>query len=241
MTAYQMLHRTARVHAGETVLVHGAAGRVGTAALELGAVAGLRLYRHLLRLGTSAAVERLGAVAIDYRNEDFLARVRELTGGDGVDVVLDGIGGKVALRSFRALRNGNPITGDPGGRLVTMGTYNTLAQGRKSMRGVVRVVAGDGDHLALGHALVPPAGLRLPDPDAAHPTPGLVRARTSKCCSSCSVRARSTRSWPSACRCPMLVARTRCSRARRRRASSCSCHKPTEDREPAPGAIEEVQ
>ena len=43
MTAYQMLHRTARVQRGETVLVHGAAGRVGTAALELGAVAGLRL------------------------------------------------------------------------------------------------------------------------------------------------------------------------------------------------------
>ena len=45
MTAYQMLHRTARVKRGETVLVHGAAGRVGTAALELGALAGLRLYR----------------------------------------------------------------------------------------------------------------------------------------------------------------------------------------------------
>src|SRR5438067_1437196 len=94
MTAYQMLHRTARVQSGETVLVHGAAGRVGTAALELGAVARLRLF------GTCSArdrdaVERLGAVAIDYRNEDFLARVRELTGGEGVDVVLDGIGGAV--------------------------------------------------------------------------------------------------------------------------------------------------
>src|SRR5881398_2554554 len=44
MTAYQMLHRTARVHSGETVLVHGAAGRVGTAALELGAVAELRMF-----------------------------------------------------------------------------------------------------------------------------------------------------------------------------------------------------
>ena len=133
MTAYQMLHRTARVKSGETVLVHGAAGRVGTAALELGAVVGLRM------LGTCSAsdkagVERLGAVAIDYRNEDFLARVRELTDGEGVDAVLDGIGGKVALRSFRALRKGNSITGDPGGRLVTMGAYDTLAQGRKNMR-----------------------------------------------------------------------------------------------------------
>ena len=133
MTAYQMLHRTAMVRSGETVLVHGAAGRVGTAALELGAVAGLHPF------GTCSArdkpaVERLGAVAIDYRKEEFLARARELTDGEGVDVVLDGIGGRVALRSFRALRKGNSITGDPGGRLVTMGAYNTLSHGRKSMR-----------------------------------------------------------------------------------------------------------
>ncbi|MGH9232137.1 MAG: medium chain dehydrogenase/reductase family protein [Acidimicrobiales bacterium] len=132
MTAYQMLHRTARVTSGETVLVHGAAGRVGTAALELGVLAGLRLY------GTAsardqAAVERLGAVAIDYRNEDFLARVRELN--DGVDVVLDGIGGAVSLRSFRALRRGDPLVGDPGGRLIVMGNYNTMVHGRKSWRG----------------------------------------------------------------------------------------------------------
>jgi len=133
MTAYQMLHRTARVHSGETVLVHGAAGRVGTAALELGAVARVRLFG-TCSAPDMAAVERRGAVAIDYRNEDFLARMRELTGGEGVDVALDGIGGKVALRSFRALRKGNWITGDPGGRLVTMGAYNTLAQGRKSTR-----------------------------------------------------------------------------------------------------------
>jgi len=133
MTAYQMLHRAARVSSGESLLMHGAAGRVGTAVLELGALAGLRLY------GTAsardlAAVERLGAVAIDYRNEDFVARVRELT-GDGVDVVLDGIGGAVSLRSFRVLRRGDPFVGDPGGRLVVMGNYNTLAHGRKSWRG----------------------------------------------------------------------------------------------------------
>ena len=126
MTAYQVLHRTAHAKRGETVLVHGAAGRVGTAALELGALAGLHL------IGTAsardrAAVERLGAVPIDYRNEDFVARVRELT-GDGVDVVLDGLGGPLSLRSFRALR--------PGGRLVVFGRYATLANGHKSRRAV---------------------------------------------------------------------------------------------------------
>ena len=127
MTAYQLLHRMARVKSGESVLVHGAAGRVGTALLELGGLAGLHLY------GTAsardrAAVERHGAVAIDYRTEDFLTRVREAT-GDGVDVALDGLGGAVSLRSFRALRTG--------GRLVVYGHYSTLAQGRKSWRGWV--------------------------------------------------------------------------------------------------------
>ncbi|KOT78364.1 Zn-dependent oxidoreductase, NADPH:quinone reductase [Streptomyces rimosus subsp. pseudoverticillatus] len=125
MTAYQLLRRAAKADRGETVLLHGAAGRVGTAVLELAAPAGLRV------LGTASAadcaqVERLGAVAIDYRNEDFLPRVRELTNG-GVDIALDGIGGALSLRSYRALR--------PGGRLVLFGHYSTLTHGRRSWRG----------------------------------------------------------------------------------------------------------
>lgn len=126
MTAYQVLHRKAEVRSGETVLVHGAAGRVGVAALELGRLAGLRLY------GTASArdrekVEALGAVSIDYRNEDFLARVREEAGG--VDVVVDSLGGPISLRSFRALR--------PGGRLVVFGRYSTISDGRKDWAAVI--------------------------------------------------------------------------------------------------------
>jgi NADPH2:quinone reductase len=128
MTAYQVIHRTAMAKRGESVLVHGAAGRVGIAELELGVVAGLRLY------GTCSgddfgAVERLGAVAIDYRNEDFVARVRELTGGAGVDVVLDSLGGPISFRSFRLLK--------PGGRLVVFGRYSTLSHGHKDWRAVM--------------------------------------------------------------------------------------------------------
>jgi NADPH:quinone reductase len=140
MTAYQLLHRVARVQRGETVLVHGAAGRVGTAVLELGALAGLRLY------GTAssrdrAAVEQLGAVAIDYRTDDFLARLRGLP-GKGVDIVLDGLGGATSVRSFRALR--------PGGRLVVFGYSAALMQGRRSRRAWIKWNAQTGSVFLRG-------------------------------------------------------------------------------------------
>jgi NADPH:quinone reductase len=128
MTAYQVLHRTAKVNRDETLLVHGAAGRVGIAMLELAALAGLRVF------GTASArdrekVEQLGATAIDYRSEDFLERVREMT-RDGVDVVSDSLGGPISLRSFRALR--------PGGRLVVFGRYDTLKDGHKDWPAVIK-------------------------------------------------------------------------------------------------------
>lgn len=125
MTAYQLLHRCAKTKRGESVLVHGAAGRVGTAILELGAAAGLCLYG-TCSAPDRAAVERLGAVAIDYENDDFLSLLRALP-ENGVDVVLDGIGGVLSLRSFRALRTG--------GRLVLFGHYAALVRGHKSWRG----------------------------------------------------------------------------------------------------------
>ena len=113
---------------GEMVLVHGAAGRVGIAVLELGALAEEFGFYGTASARDRAAVERLGAVGIDYRNEDFLARVRGLT-DDGVDVVLDSLGGPLSLRSFRALR--------PGGRLVVFGRYATLSHGHKDWQAVI--------------------------------------------------------------------------------------------------------
>src|SRR5205809_1130260 len=102
MTAYQLLHRTAKVKSGESVLVNGAAGRVGTAVLELGALARVRLYG-TCSARDRAAVERFGAVAIDSQSEYFLARVRELP-GKGVDGAPAGLGGKISLPPFRPHR-----------------------------------------------------------------------------------------------------------------------------------------
>jgi NADPH:quinone reductase len=119
-----MLHRTARAREGERVLVHGAAGGIGTALLQLGRLAGLELYG--TGSGTQTAViSALGATAIDYTMCSFVKRIHDLT-GDGVDVALDGIGGGVALGSYRTLRRG--------GRLVMYGHYGTTVGGRKSAR-----------------------------------------------------------------------------------------------------------
>lgn len=120
LTAYTMLHRAAEVESGERILVHGAAGGVGTALLELGGLAGLEMY------GTASKpnhdlVSSFGGVPIDYRNEDFVERIRALT-GDGVDAVFDPIGGAIQLwRSYRALRRG--------GRLVWFGVAATSRSG----------------------------------------------------------------------------------------------------------------
>ena len=173
MTAYQMLHRTARVKRGETVLVHGAAGRVGVAALELGKLAGLHL------IGTASArdravVERLGAVFVDYQNEDFLARVRELTdGGCGCRARRDRRPGGAALLPRAAARRCNHRR--PRRTACDDGQLQHDGAGAQELARVGRVVPGDGDRRGLGLALDPAAGERLPGPKAAHPSSGLVR------------------------------------------------------------------
>ena len=99
-TAYQLLHRAARVRRGQRVLVHGAAGAVGQALLVLGRLAGLDLWG--AAHGEHAALIRgFGATPIDYQREDF---TRVLPGG--FDVVLDGIGEDGYRRSFAALKRG---------------------------------------------------------------------------------------------------------------------------------------
>ncbi len=119
LTAHRMLHRSAQVKKGERILVHGAAGGIGTALLQLGKLAGLEMY------GTASKskhelVSSLGATPIDHRSQDFVERIRNLT-GDGVDAVFDGIGGKNLSRSYRTLRKG--------GRLISFGFVVTLKGG----------------------------------------------------------------------------------------------------------------
>jgi len=99
-TAYQLLHRAARVQPGQRVLVQGAAGAVGQALLALGRLAGLGLWG-TARGEQAALIRALGASSIDYRRED-VTRVLP----DGFDVVFDGVGEEGYRRSFAALKRG---------------------------------------------------------------------------------------------------------------------------------------
>ena len=120
ITAYQMLHRSAKVRPGQRVLIHGAAGGVGTALLQLGGLAGLEMYGTCSSKGAQT-VSDLGGIPLDYQNQDFVEEIHRLTGA-GVDVVFDGIGGSHIWRSRRALR--------PGGTVVAYGLTGSLRGGR---------------------------------------------------------------------------------------------------------------
>jgi len=120
VTAYQMLHRSAKVRPGQRVLVHGATGGVGSALLQLGRLVGLEMYGTCSTRGAST-VSDLGGIPIDYQNLDFVEEVQGLA-GEGVDVVFDGIGGKHIWRSREALR--------PGGTVVAYGLTGSIRGGR---------------------------------------------------------------------------------------------------------------
>jgi NADPH:quinone reductase-like Zn-dependent oxidoreductase len=109
VNAWQMLHRTAKVKAGDKVLFIGASGGVGTALLELGQLAGLKMY------GTASSTKhgllsKFGAVPIDYHNLDFVEVIRQAEPG-GLDFVFDGMGGEAGDRSMAVLRRGGRLVG----------------------------------------------------------------------------------------------------------------------------------
>jgi synaptic vesicle membrane protein VAT-1 len=123
LTAYHLLFRVACIRPGERVLVHMAAGGVGIAVLQLCRTAG-----DMVTFGTASAAkhEVLRAEGcthpIDYHAVDYAAEVRRLTGGEGVDVVLDPLGGRDWRKGLKLLR--------PCGRLVAFGFAN-LASGQR--------------------------------------------------------------------------------------------------------------
>ena len=134
LTAYHMLFRVAHVRPGERVLVHMAAGGVGIAVLQL-----CRTVDGVVTFGTASAgkhdVLRAEGCThpIDYRTEDYVAEVRRLTEGEGVDIVLDPLGGKDWKRGMSLLR--------PVGRLVGYGFANLAGGERRNLGRLARQVA----------------------------------------------------------------------------------------------------
>ena len=107
VSAHQMLHRVAKVKKGDTILVNGASGGMGTALLELGKLAGLKMY------GTASQskhhiLQQYGAQSIDYQREDFVDVIHQAE-PNGLDFVFEGIGGEQGDRALSVLRDGGKL------------------------------------------------------------------------------------------------------------------------------------
>jgi NADPH:quinone reductase-like Zn-dependent oxidoreductase len=119
VTARQLIHRIVCLEPGQSALVHGAAGGVGTALLDLGRLHGLRLFGTASK-GKHEHLRERGCEPIDYRTDDFVERIKALA-REGVDAVFDSIGGGHLIRSYQALA--------PGGTLVSYGVSGDLDKG----------------------------------------------------------------------------------------------------------------
>ena len=148
VTGYQMLHRSAKVRPGQRVLIHGAAGGVGSALLQLGRLTGLEMYGTCSSRG-SPAVSDLGGIPLDYQHQDFVKEIHRLT-SEGVDVVFDGIGSTHIWRSRKALRSGGSVVAYG---LTSSLSGGRLASGRSGRRHRFRGIAIFGVYIAGGWLL----------------------------------------------------------------------------------------
>lgn len=129
-TAWEGVVRRLRARPGETVLVHGGSGGVGSFAVQIAVASGARV---LATAGTDNQdlLRELGAVPVDYRQEDFVEVARSHTGGAGVDAVLDTVGGGNVARSLEATRAGGRVATvlAPDGELADLYQRNQVLHG----------------------------------------------------------------------------------------------------------------
>ena len=125
LTAHHMLHYLGHVKKGETVLIHGGAGGVGTAALQLCQWAGIDQVWATASGSKSEIIEKYGGVAIDRHNDDFTKIIKDATDGRGVDHILDPIGGDNLTRSLSVLAEG--------GKLYTFGLSSAAPSSKRSI------------------------------------------------------------------------------------------------------------
>ncbi len=115
IAAYQLLHESAHIQPGESVLVHAAAGGVGTLAVQLAKLMGAgSVIGTASNAGKLDLVRRLGAdAAINYTEQDWVEQVKNATGGKGADIILEMVGGAISEQSLQCLA--------PFGRMVVYG------------------------------------------------------------------------------------------------------------------------
>jgi NADPH:quinone reductase-like Zn-dependent oxidoreductase len=137
LVAYQILHRIAKVKAGDKVLIIGASGGVGTAFLQLGKLAGLKMYG-LASSSKHPILSEYGATPIDYHTQDFVEVIRQAE-PQGIDYVFNGMGEEIFERSLAVLRRGGVVVhyGAPQSfarfllLVVKLIVYNILPNGKK--------------------------------------------------------------------------------------------------------------
>jgi NADPH:quinone reductase-like Zn-dependent oxidoreductase len=138
IVAYQIMHRSAKVKTGDRVLIVGASGGIGTALLQLGKLAGLKMYGVASKHKHSILTE-YGATPIDYHTEDFVEVIR-LAEPQGLDAVFDGMGSDSFRRGYSLLRRGGKLVcyGNPLGILGLLKflgqivLYNLLPNGKSA-------------------------------------------------------------------------------------------------------------
>ncbi|CAG9260611.1 Quinone oxidoreductase [Burkholderia diffusa] len=125
ITVYMLLHRVRQVAAGDTVLVHAAAGGVGLLATQWARALGARVIGTVGSAAKAALARARGAeVVVDYREADFVAAARAFGGGAGVDYAIDGIGGDVLTRTLGAVRPFGMVASI--GQVAAIGTRQTI-------------------------------------------------------------------------------------------------------------------
>jgi NADPH2:quinone reductase len=130
-TGWFGLHRRANLQAGETLLVHAAAGGVGSAAVQLGRAAGARVIAVVGGPDKAEVARKLGAdVVVDRRAENFISVVKEVTEGRGADVIYDPVGGDAYTGSAKcvAFEGRILVVGFAGGTVPTPGLNHALVK-----------------------------------------------------------------------------------------------------------------